>query len=415
MLEQLIVFTLNHKYYPMHRIEHACFSNVKEALNSLAHIDGVLGLVILQTCNRVELYLHYVGSDTLKNVINKWEELTDDKNLEDDVILISAEAAVNHLFRVAAGLESMALGENEILHQVRDAYKLADESKTLSRFMRSLFEEALRIGKEVRSRTILGRIKVSLAEIAVDAAERFSENLNDKTIIVVGAGETGTLVVKSLSKKSARKFTILIANRTYEKAVELANSINGIALHLSELDRYLNVADIVFVTTSAPHFILTKERIQNCMEIRGKPLLIVDLSVPSNVDPKVKEISNVHVVTIDDLKNHVDNTKTWNDDLEKADCIIKEAVHKFISKWENNWVEDVLADLYKHAENIRKEEVDEALRMLGDLGRNERVKTVLDNMSKVLVKRLLHFQSDFLRKNRNSSPINLRIIEEKMC
>ncbi|MGC9164714.1 MAG: glutamyl-tRNA reductase [Thermoprotei archaeon] len=414
MLEHLAVLTLNHKYYPIYRIERACFSDVKDALNNLSHVENVLGLVILQTCNRIELYLHYVGFDTLKNVINRWEELVDDRNLENDIIIMHGSNVVYHLFRVTAGLESMALGENEILHQVRDAYKLASENKVLSRLMRSLFEEALRVGKEVRAKTILGHVRVSLAEVAVNVIEHLSEDLNDKTIIVIGAGETGTSVVKSLSRKSVRKFTILIANRTYEKAVELANNINGIALHLSELDRYLNVADIVFVTTSAPHFILTKERIQKCMEIRRKPLLIVDLSVPRNVDPEIKNITGVQVITIDDLKSHTDSSRILNDDLEKADHIIRDAVNKFVFKWENSWVEDVLADLYKYAESIRKNEVDEALRMLGDLGKNERVRIVLDNMSRVLVKRLLHFQSDFLRKNRNNSSINLKVAEENL-
>lgn len=393
------MLTLNHKYYTMSRVEHACFSDVKSALNDLARIDGVIGLVILQTCNRVELYVHYTEPDLIKKIINKWEVMVNDKNLGSDIIILNNADAVAHLFRVVSGLESIAVGEGEILHQVRDAYKLADESRTLSRFLRSLFEEALKVGKDVRSKTLLGRVRVSLADIAVDIAEKISTSFNDKTIIVIGAGETGTLIVRSLSQKSARKFTILVANRTYEKAIELANSINGIALHLSDLDRYLNVADIVFVTTSAPHFILTKERIQECMKMRKTPLLIIDLSIPRNVDPEIKSIPNVQIITIDDLKSHTTNINTWHDDIGKAENMIKDAVNKFVHKWENNFIEEFLADLYKYAESIRKEEVDEALRMLGNIGKDERVKMILENMSKMIVKRLLYSQSEFLRKN----------------
>ncbi|MGB9630880.1 MAG: glutamyl-tRNA reductase [Thermoproteota archaeon] len=388
----IAVAMMNYKMFPLYRVEKAFLKDKELAMRRISEIDGIKGIVLLQTCNRVEIFLEAETKD-LSNVIKVWEELSGDFNLNRDVDIAWEEDAIRHLFRLAAGLESMAIGENEILHQVKKAYILSSKLNLLSHALRSVFDEALKVGRRVRSNTSLGKKRISIAEMAVDVAERMLNGLQDKVIMVIGAGETGSAVIESVNAKNRRNLRIMIANRTYDRAVQLANSFGGIALKLDDVDRFLPIADVIFVTTSAPHYIITKERASKL----GKDALIFDLSVPRNVDPAVSGIRGVRVMTIEDLKEYLDEEASKKlEDIKRAENLVEKSLENFLERRKRAWAEEIISVFCRMAEEARKEELMEAIKMLKC---DEKTAEVMDNMSKAMMKRVVGCLMENLRRN----------------
>lgn len=399
----LALLTLNHKDFPVSRIEKAYLKEVDKAYSDILSLDGISGLIIIQTCNRVELYIDCKDTSVISDVIEYWCAKTGDEEIRSDVKLLVDKDAIEHLFRLVCGLESMAFGEHEIFHQVKEAYSVAAKNNALSNLLRRVVEESFRVGKHVRSKVLIGHRRASLASVFVDYIEELINGFEDKAILIVGAGEIGSQVVESLRRRKVRKLSIIIANRTYENAVKLANKVGGIALHLSELDKYLSVADVAFVTTSAPHYILTKDRLEESVHNKeGKCLYIADLSVPTNVEPSVKELRYVRYISLDDVADRVKLYSLEAEKVKEAEEYIKNATEAIVNKLFNK-TENIIANVYKYAEEVRLQELDEALRKLGDYGRVDKVREVLDSMSKSLVKKLLHPYSEYLRRSSSAN------------
>jgi glutamyl-tRNA reductase len=384
---------MNYKMFPLYRIEKAFLKDKEIALRRISSIDGITGVVLLQTCNRVEIFLE-TETRELNGVIKAWEELSDDTKLGQDVEIVWEEGAIRHLFRLAAGLESMAIGENEILHQIKEAYLLSSKLNLLSRSLRSVFDEALKIGKRVRSSTSLGKKRISIAEMAVEVAERVLGGLQDRVIMVIGAGETGSAVIENINMRNKRNLRIMIANRTYDRAVQLANSFGGIALKLDDVDRFLPVVDVVFVTTSAPHYIITKER---ASKLEGRGTLIFDLSMPRNVDPEASGIKGIKVVIIDDLRKYLDEEASKKlEDIKRAEDFVEKSLENFLERRRRSWAEEIISDFCRMVEEARKEELMEAIRMLRC---DEETAKVIDSMSKAMIKRIVGCLVENLRRN----------------
>ncbi|MGY0287851.1 MAG: glutamyl-tRNA reductase [Candidatus Methanodesulfokora washburnensis] len=389
----IAVAMMNYKMFPLYRIEKAFLKNKETALRRISSINGITGTVLIQTCNRVEIFLETEIRD-LSDVIKAWEELSGDRKLSQDVEIAWEEEAIRHLFRLAAGLESMAIGENEILHQIKEAYILSSKLSLLSRDLRSIFDEALKVGKRVRSSTSLGKKRISIAEMAVEVAERILGGLQDRVIMVIGAGETGSAVIENINMRNKRNLRIMIANRTYDRAVQLANSFGGIALKLDDVDRFLPVVDVVFVTTSAPHYIITKER---ASKLEGRSTLIFDLSMPRNVDPEASRIKGIKVITIDDLREYLDEEASKKlEDIKRAEDFVEKSLENFLEKRRRSWAEEIISNFCRMVEEARKEELMEAIRILGC---DEETAKVMDRMSKAMVKRIVGCLVDNLRRN----------------
>jgi glutamyl-tRNA reductase len=389
----IAVAMMNYKMFPLYRIEKAFLKNKETALRRISSINGITGTVLIQTCNRVEIFLETEIRD-LSDVIKTWEELSGDRKLSQDVEIAWEEEAIRHLFRLAAGLESMAIGENEILHQIKEAYILSSKLSLLSRDLRSIFDEALKVGKRVRSSTSLGKKRISIAEMAVEVAERILGGLQDRVIMVIGAGETGSAVIENINMRNKRNLRIMIANRTYDRAVQLANSFGGIALKLDDVDRFLPVVDVVFVTTSAPHYIITKER---ASKLEGRSTLIFDLSMPRNVDPEASRIKGIKVVTIDDLREYLDEEASKKlEDIKRAEDFVEKSLENFLEKRRRSWAEEIISNFCRMVEEARKEELMEAIRILGC---DEETAKVMDRMSKAMIKRIVGCLVDNLRRN----------------
>ncbi|MEM4668329.1 MAG: glutamyl-tRNA reductase [Nitrososphaerota archaeon] len=402
MLENLYGFLLNHKNVPIARLDKAAYKDLDFALRVFKEIDGVLGVAIIQTCNRVELYVELSSGRDPGYLIEFWEELVEDQELSKDLTIIRGVDVIRHIFRLASGLESMVIGEQEILRQVKDAYYKALTIGSLSRTMKIIFQEAIRLGKKIRTETEIDKRRLSLPQIAVEVVEKMLRDLNDKVIMIIGAGETGELVNSTLVGKSYRKLTLLFANRTYEKAKQLANISGGIALQLNEIPNYLPIADIVFVTTSAPHYILTREKVEEALEKREKPLIIVDLSVPRNVDPEISEISSVKLLTLDDIKEYVDEyIYDKMGEVKKVENIVEKEVERFLEKFESMQMNEIISKIYKRIENIRLEELEEALSMIRKVEAtvDERTLKIMECMSKAIVKRIMNPFIENLKKN----------------
>jgi len=392
----IAVAMMNYKMFPLYRIEKAFLKNKETALRRISSINGITGTVLIQTCNRVEIFLETEIRD-LSDVIKTWEELSGDRKLSQDVEIAWEEEAIRHLFRLAAGLESMAIGENEILHQIKEAYILSSKLSLLSRDLRSIFDEALKVGKRVRSSTSLGKKRISIAEMAVEVAERILGGLQDRVIMVIGAGETGSAVIENINMRNKRNLRIMIANRTYDRAVQLANSFGGIALKLDDVDRFLPVVDVVFVTTSAPHYIITKER---ASKLEGRSTLIFDLSMPRNVDPEASRIKGIKVITIDDLREYLDEEASKKlEDIKRAEDFVEKSLENFLEKRRRSWAEEIISNFCRMVEEARKEELMEAIRILGC---DEETAKVMDRMSKAMIKRIVGCLVDNLRRNLSS-------------
>jgi len=391
---------LNHKQLPIFRLEKFFFKDLELALRLFKNTSGVEGVAILQTCNRVEVFLELRDEEAVENVLSIWEDLTGDAEIKRNTVLVRGVEVVKHLFRLASGLESMVIGEQEILRQVKEAYYKAVANNSLSLLLKMIFEEAIKIGKRVRSETEISRRRMSLAHVAVEVVEKILKNMDDRVILIIGAGETGELVNSALMKKNYRKLTLLFANRTYERAIHLANMSGGIALRLDQIENYLRIADIVFVTTSAPHYIITRERIAEAIEGRDKTLLIIDLSVPRNVDPEVSRLQNLKLITLDDLKEYIDySIYDRIKELEKVETLIEDYVEKFQERLETMWIEELISKIYSYAEKVRLEEVLEALSMIKTIKLDERSREIIEGMSRAIVKRILNPLVENLRRN----------------
>ncbi|MEN2974852.1 MAG: glutamyl-tRNA reductase [Candidatus Caldarchaeales archaeon] len=399
-LESIHALLLNHKQLLISSIEKAFFRDLESALRSFKKIDGVEGVAIIQTCNRVEVYCDLKRVDAAEDILKEWKNMTGNGEIDRDLVRIRGVEVFRHLTRLASGLESMVIGEQEILRQLKEAYYKALSVNSLSQLLKFMLEESIRIGKKIRSETDISRRRISLAHVAVECVEKMLENLNDKVILIVGAGETGELVNMALMEKHYRKLTILFANRTYERAIRLADVGGGIALPLEQMDRYLNVADVVFVTTCAPHYIITRRKLEEEIKDREKPLLIVDLSVPRNVEPDVSNLSNIRVITLDDLRGYIDDiTYDKIKEIDKVEAMVEEGVKSFLERLEVMWINELVSEIYRYAERVRIEEFEEALSMIRENELSEKTVKTIDDMSKAIVKRILNPLVENLKRN----------------
>ena len=289
-------------------------------------------VVLLSTCNRVEIY--GVTPRSNGNVNNLFRQLSgSDFDFSPYLYLKEGEEALNHLFSVASGLDSMVLGETEITGQVKHAYLTAQEAKLTGKVLNRVFQTALQVAKEIRTKTAIGRGATSVGSVAVELAERiFDRDLSEKVVMIIGAGKMGEACVRHLAKRGAR--TVLVSNRSFERAQNLAAEFGGHALNFDECRPALAQADIVVSSTGSPNIILRREDVAAVLAARrNRPLFLVDIAVPRDIDPAVQELSNVFLYDIDDLESIVrENTKCREQELTRCQTIIVERTAAVMAK-----------------------------------------------------------------------------------
>lgn len=390
--ENSVVFCvgINHLTSPVEEREKLTFSS-QELPDALARLKQQLpGVILLSTCNRTELYtVADRGDESGRNLISLLKSAKDASVIDDHFYVLQGPDAVRHLFRVASSIDSMVIGESQILGQVRDAFSAADEADTIDGILLKLFHSAIGVGRRARSETHIGRHTVSVSSAAVTLARNALGDLTGKTVLVVSAGGVGELAAKSLADHAGS--TIIVANRTLERARELAEDLGDEvqALALSDLPKALALSDIVISGTSADGFIIGPDDVRPVMEHRnGRGLLFIDIAVPRDVDPAVAELSGVHLHDIDDIE--AVTNEGWNGrlaEVDKVEAIVAAEVESFFDWWRSLDVVPVVSALRERAESIRRTELERTLRRMPNLDDESRER--LEAMTAAIVKKML--------------------------
>ncbi|MGD6810423.1 MAG: glutamyl-tRNA reductase [Candidatus Bathyarchaeia archaeon] len=386
--DHVINVRITHKTARVPLMEALVFKDKAQALTELRSIENVEECLILQTCNRIELY---IVSEEGEKTLNTVKEYLAERSLPQyEEAFEAIETALDHeahkhLMKITAGLESMVIGEEQILNQVWDAYLEAEKAKTSGPILKHLFNRAMTVGRRIRDVTGINKGAVSVGSASVELAATLLGNLDDKRILVMGAGEIGTLVAKALARRCLSP--IFFANRTYARAVTLAEDLAGKAVKFEEFQEVLVDADVVICATSAPHILLTQEIVSSRMSQRTSKndLIIIDISNPRNVEKTVKEISKVKLYNIDDLqliadKNLAERQKCVDTAIHMIDdeLVILDDDMKKLS------VRLIISALLSNAEQIRQTEVTKAINMLGEV--DDKKRKVIDDLTSILLK-----------------------------
>jgi glutamyl-tRNA reductase len=336
------LFGLNHKSAPIEIRERFvfCEEDIKRFVPQLK-AKGILGAVVLSTCNRTEIYFEqgenecFSDFDLIKSALKQYRKVETD--VDGHFYQMKNDDAVRHLFRVVSGLDSQAFGEYQIVSQIKDAFHISKTNSFCSSVLFKLFHEALRTGKQVRTNTTLNKGAVSISYAGVELAGKKLHNLSSQTVLLVGAGQTGELTLLNLIKKDCTKFTVV--NRSQDKACELAEKYNCKVGDFNQLGELLVSNNIIITSTASKKPLFTEEMVRKAMEERKhQPLLFIDLSVPRNVAHEVGEIGHVHVYDIDALNEVIeDNLDKRKGEINHAEFIIEESVSEF-SKWHTTQV-----------------------------------------------------------------------------
>ncbi|GAB4407528.1 MAG: glutamyl-tRNA reductase [Thermodesulfovibrionales bacterium] len=390
---KILVTGLNHKTADVEVRERLAFRGPKleEGLLKLLELPGINEAMILSTCNRVEVYCdvddHEKASDTIKNFLSEFHGI-DRYAIERSLYIHRDRDAVRHLFRVASSLDSMIVGEPQILGQLKNAFDFALNKKTTGILLNKLMKKAISTAKRVRTETRIAENAVSISYAAVELAKKIFTDLSGKSFMLLGAGEMAELAARNLVNNGVSD--VKVANRTFERGYELAKEFNGKAVRFEDFLKELMHTDIVICSTGAPAYVLLKEQMQKVMkERKHKPVFIIDISVPRNVDPEINKIDNVYLYDVDDLQEVVDtNMLERKKEAEKAEKIIDEEVFKFI-KWISSLdsVPTILA-LRQKAEEIKNEELEKFKNKFPEIDA-EQIKAV-EYLATAIINKLVH-------------------------
>ncbi|HYM85193.1 MAG TPA: glutamyl-tRNA reductase, partial [Pseudoxanthomonas sp.] len=388
----LWVLGLNHQTAPVELRERVAFdaAALPAALASLRALPDVSEAAVLSTCNRTELYAITENG----NALGIWLAAHAD-GLDSHLYRHSDAGAVRHLFRVATGLDSMVLGEPQILGQVKEAWAAAREHGALGNGLDRLFQQTFAVAKRARTDTRVGANPVSVASTAVRLAQNSFARLDESTVLLIGAGETIELAARHLSEGKVRR--LLIANRTLSHAQELATRHGGYALPLTELDRHLAEADVVFSATASREPVVTRAQVAAALsQRRHKPMLLFDLAVPRDIEPGVASLDDAYLYTVDDLERAVeDNRRSRREAADEAEVIIELQVARYIENLHASTRQEPLKRLRAHGDTAREEILAKARQQLAN-GRDP--DEVLDFLAHTLTNRLLHPPTAALRE-----------------
>jgi len=392
---KLIIVGLNHRTAPVGVRERVSFSRetLGDSLRRLVNDFGLNEGVILSTCNRVEVLALSHDQDMDRGVLQVKRFLAETSSipietLDEHLYAYRGAEAVRHLFRVGAGLDSMVLGEPQILGQVKDSYAQAVEFDSAGVIVNKLYHKAFSVAKRIRTETKIGEAAVSISFAAVELAKKIFGELSGKTVMLLGAGEMAELAAKHLMSSGIRE--IMVANRTYERAIEFVKDFGGTAIMFREFPHHLKNVDIVIASTGAKTFVIREEQVRDVLkERKHRPMFFIDISVPRNVDPLVNNIDNTYVYDIDDLQGVVaSNIKERSREAEEAERIIEEEIERFYRWIKSLDVVPTIIALRNYCDGVRKAELERALKALGGLSPRER--KTLEAMTKAIVNKILH-------------------------
>lgn len=394
----LLTFGINHKTAPVEIRERVAFppEQVSDALRELVGRPAVNEAAILSTCNRTELYCQ-VESDNSKPVeqwFRDYHQLRDDQ-LSPYSYSLPDQTAVRHMLRVASGLDSLVLGEPQILGQMKAAYSAAKQAGTMRSLLDRLFQHTFTVAKQVRTDTAIGNSPVSVAFAAVSLAKQIFADLSGQTALLIGAGETIELAARHLRESGIGR--IIIANRTLERAHTLATEVNGYAINLEDIPGHLAEADVLISSTGSTLPILGKGSVESALKQRKRrPMFMVDIAVPRDIEPEVGSLPDVYLYTVDDLDEVIqENLKSRQDAAHQAEEIIDTQVTHFMGWLRSLDSVDTIRGYREHGEALRNEELQRAQRLLA-AGKDPQ--DVLNQLARGLTNKLLHSPCANLRQ-----------------
>lgn len=389
----IAVVGLNHRTAPIKVREKLSFGScyLAQALQQLKSYAAIQGCVILSTCNRTEVYAATLeldeGLNAIRDFLSRWSgaDITEIKNFTYCHALYDA---VRHLFRVSAGLDSMLLGETEILGQVRAAYQSACDYGVTNRIINTLWQQAIAVGKRVRTETGIDRNAVSISYAAVELVKEKLGDLSHCTALIVGAGKMSELAAKHLAASGVSG--IIISNRSFDRAALLAAQIAGKAVRFNELDKYLAAADIVVSCTAAPHCVLKYADVSKVTgNRRGRQLIMIDLAVPRDIETAVGALQGVTLYNVDSLSMVLDqNLAARKQAAVRAEKIIEEELSEFMRWMGTQFVIPTIAALKQRGEEVKQQELKRAFNRLGQLSEHDR--KVVSSLANAIVNQLLH-------------------------
>ncbi len=401
---KLLLTGLSHKTAPVHLREKLAISEtlLPRALQELQKL-GAAEAVVLSTCNRVEFAVSTSDEvdpgPVLDRFLVEWQ--IPRTAFEGHLYRFESREAIQHIFRVAASLDSMVVGEPQILGQMKAAYAAAKTEGSVGGMLETVLTRAFGAAKRVRTETGIGHMAVSVSYAAVELARRIFGSLNGQKVLIIGSGKMGELAAKHLRRSGANK--IFVTNRTYARAEEMARLFDGKAIDYAAFPAMLHEIDIVIASSGAPHFILTREAMQKVIaQRRNKPMFLIDIAVPRNIDPAVNEIDGVFLYDVDDLAGVVNaNLKEREKQAEQAEAIVAEEVELMMARLRIEGVTPTIVSLQAQLEEIRAGEVARALRRVQGLTpeQAQQIETLLQNTTRSIVNKIAHGPISELRRN----------------
>jgi glutamyl-tRNA reductase len=398
----IILIGLNHKTAPVELRECLAFSaqETETALDQLQQHPAIHEAVLFSTCNRMEVLIaandRAAAAHAAKQFVSQSKQISM-AEFESSLYAYEGDEAVRHLFRVASSLDSMMVGEPQILGQVKEAYRTATLKKTSGVILNRLLHKAFFVAKRVRSETCVGDHAVSISYAAIELGRKIFGSLEGKKVLLIGAGEMAELAVEHLIRNRAGD--TVVANRTFERGLQLAERYRGKAIRFEEIPDTLTLVDIIISSTGAPGFVIERDQVKAAMRSRrNRPVFFIDIAVPRDIDPAINRLNNAYVYDIDDLKGVIDeNIEDRNREARKAERIVDEAVIRFRHWFESLDVVPTIVDLRHKVDEITQAEVSKTLQSLSHLAEKDRL--AVEKMAHALVNKILHAPTSYLKSD----------------
>ncbi len=388
---EIVLLGVNHKTAPVEVREKLALKEEEiPPLQLFSELPCCREAVFLSTCNRVEIIACTDTPESLNEVRNLWTGRAGIVEAEAGKCLYEyhGEEAVQHLFRVASSLDSMIVGEPQILGQLKDAYRQAAEAGSAGPILNRLLHRAFSVAKRIRTETRIASQAVSISYAAVELAKKIFGDLKGKNALLIGAGEMAELAAQHLKTNGVSG--LAVANRTLQRAVDLAKTLGGTAVSLDELEEELVRADIVISSTGAPNIVVTADQVRSIMRPRRHRLLFfIDIAVPRDIDPAVNSIENVYLYDIDELKEVVEENRAEREkEARKAGRMVEEEVIKFLGWMDSLDIVPVIRQLMAKGEEVRTQELEKSMKVLGRLDKKQR--KAVEALTRSIVNKLLH-------------------------
>jgi len=407
MKQNIINARITFKKSPIHVLEKFAFKDMPNACLTFKKNSSVSECVIIQTCNRIELF---AASDNpnIDKIKSTWASLTgqEESVFRDTLEVCENKDAYEHLLKLTSGLESLVVGEEQILGQIKESISVARQTRASGKRLNKLFDRSIRIGTRIRNSTGIGRGGISLGSMAVKLAEENVDDIKSKHVLLIGTGEAATMVAKSLKK---RGYAFNVTSRTVERSIGFSQTLGGTPIKFEEVLSGFSNYEIIFVATTAPYFLVTFDKMKDAMKNKKSGAMILDLSNPRTVDEKVATIPGIKLMNIDQIAEMIDkNMKKRKDKVSTVENIISEEVPVIEATMKRLDAEPLVKDVFTNADSMRIKELQKALQMLGETD-EKRIK-IIDELTKAVVESIVSVPMNNLRRaSEQGSPELLEI------